>query len=53
MELQENPGLSTMHHYFYSYPWLTLCPLRSNLILCNCGKGKIDEMPSIDQSSLL
>lgn len=19
------PGLSTLHHYFYSYPWLTLC----------------------------
>jgi len=30
MELQENPGLSTMHHYFYSYPWLTLCPLRQD-----------------------
>ena len=22
------PGLSTMHHYFYSYPWLVLCPLK-------------------------
>jgi len=28
MELVENPGLSTMHHYFYDYPWLTLCPLK-------------------------
>merc|ERR1711973_644301 len=24
----ESPGLSTMHHYFYEYPWLTLCPLK-------------------------
>jgi len=28
MELAKNPGLSTMHHYFYDYPWLTLCPLK-------------------------
>jgi len=28
MELAVNPGLSTMHHYFYDYPWLTLCPLK-------------------------
>ena len=27
-ELVENPGLSTMHHYFFEYPWLTLCPLK-------------------------
>jgi len=27
-ELLEYPGLSTMHHYFYSYPWLTTCPFR-------------------------
>jgi len=28
LELVNNPGLSTMHHYFYEYPWLTLCPLK-------------------------
>ena len=26
----EDPGLSTMHHYFYDYPWLTLCPFKNN-----------------------
>jgi len=25
-DLLEYPGLSTMHHYFYNYPWLTGCP---------------------------
>jgi len=25
-DLLEYPGLSTMHHYFYNYPWLTMCP---------------------------
>jgi len=25
----EYPGLSTMHHYFYDYPWLTACPFTS------------------------
>ena len=25
----EYPGLSTMHHYFYNYPWLTTCPFTS------------------------
>jgi len=29
-DLLEYPGLSTLHHYFYSYPWLTLCPLRNS-----------------------
>jgi len=28
--LIEEPGLSTMHHYFYSYPMFTLCPLKYN-----------------------
>merc|ERR1712142_1094546 len=28
MDLAVNPGLSTLHHYFYEYPWLTLCPLK-------------------------
>merc|ERR1712055_522239 len=28
LELVNIPGLSTMHHYFYEYPWLTLCPLK-------------------------
>merc|ERR1719400_1178392 len=25
-DLLDYPGLSTMHHYFYNYPWLTGCP---------------------------
>jgi len=29
-DLLEYPGLSTMHHYFYSMPWLTLCPFKQN-----------------------
>ena len=29
MDLVENPGISTMYHYFYDYPWLTLCPLKN------------------------
>jgi len=28
--LLEKPGLSTMHHYFYSFPMFTLCPLKYN-----------------------
>jgi len=24
----ETIGISTMHHYFYNYPWLTTCPLK-------------------------
>ena len=26
----EYPGLSTMHHYFYAYPWFIVCPFRSS-----------------------
>ena len=29
-DVLEDPGLSTMHHYFYSYPWLTLCPFKNS-----------------------
>lgn len=29
-DLLESPGLSTMHHYFYSYPYLTTCPFQDN-----------------------
>jgi hypothetical protein len=25
LDMAVTPGLSTLHHYFYSYPWLTLC----------------------------
>merc|ERR1711936_867267 len=28
MEMVNNPGLTTMHHYFYEFPQLTLCPLK-------------------------
>jgi len=27
-ELIAYPGLSTMHHFFYDTPWLTVCPLK-------------------------
>lgn len=29
-EAIEYPGLSTMHTYFYSYPWLTICPFKNS-----------------------
>jgi len=25
LDMVEKPGLSTMHHYFFEYPWLTQC----------------------------
>ena len=32
-DLLEYPGLSTMHHYFYNYPWLTVCPFNQVTLL--------------------
>jgi hypothetical protein len=29
-DVLETPGLSTMHHYFYSYPFLTTCPFHQS-----------------------
>jgi len=37
------PGLSTMHHFFYNYPWLTLCPLKHDRASLN-GYKKVMKM---------
>jgi len=34
----DNPGLSTMHHYFWNYPLLILCPLRHDRSLAGYRK---------------
>merc|ERR1711988_526474 len=37
-EYVDNPGLSTMHHYFWNYPLLILCPLRHDRSLSGYRK---------------
>ena len=34
----DNPGISTMHHYFWNYPALILCPLRHDRTLAGYRK---------------